>query len=71
MELMKNGGFDGIIQEGDVPKYDKDGKINGSIVDTEYLTFYSSQIESASVKNNLYLGVFDDIRFRKGGNVSI
>lgn len=71
LDLMKRDGFDGIIQDGDVPKYDKDGKISGSKIDTEYLTFYSSQIESASVKNNLYLGVFEDIRFKRGGNVSI
>lgn len=71
LDLMKRDGFDGIIQDGDVPKYDKDGRISGSKIDTEYLTFYSSQIESASVKNNLYLGVFEDIRFKRGGNVSI
>ena len=71
IEEMKSAGFDGIIQEGDVPTYDKNGNIKGNQVDTEYLTFYSSQIESASVKNNLYLSIFDDIRFKKGGNVSI
>lgn len=71
IEEMKSAGFDGIIQEGDVPTYDKNGNVKGNQVDTEYLTFYSSQIESASVKNNLYLSIFDDIRFKRGGNVSI
>lgn len=69
---IKNMGYDGLIQEGDVPTYDKDGNMTKKpLIGTEYLTMYSNQVESAVTNNNLYLSVFDDIRFKRGGYVSI
>ena len=71
IESMKLQGYDGIIQEGDVPTFGKNGEMSGDLKGIEYLTFYPSQVKSANVKNSLYLGFFDDIRFKRGGNVSI
>ena len=75
IEILKKAGIDGIIQEGDVPKYDKSGQPlkdrSKWIKEVEYLTFYPNQIKSATVKKSMYSSLFEDIRFKKGGNVSI
>lgn len=75
IELFKNYGYDGIFQKGDIPKYDKDGKLikdrSKWIQDNEYLTLYPNQVKSVQVKRSFYMRIFDDIRFKKGGYVCI
>lgn len=72
IKLLKDNGYDGIVQLGDVPKFDKSGNIiSEPLIDREYLTFYANQVKSANVRNSFYLGFFNDIRFKDGGNVSI
>lgn len=72
IKLLKDNGYDGIVQLGDVPQFDKSGNIiSEPLIDREYLTFYANQVKSANVRNSFYLGFFNDIRFKDGGNVSI
>jgi len=75
IETIKDYGFDGIIQIGDVPTFTKQGVVNNdektSIKEKEYLTFYANQVKSATIKHSFYLDYFKDIRFKKGGNVCI
>ena len=37
----------------------------------EFLTFYPNQVKSAVVKKSYFLPMFEDIRFKQGGYVSI
>ena len=72
IERLKDFGYDCIFQVGDIPKYDKKTeKVVGSIEDKEFLTFYPNQVKSVGVLKSFYGNMFDDIRFKKGGYVSI
>lgn len=73
INALKKKGFDGIIQVGDVPKFDKSGNpmVGKAYWATEYLVFEPTQVKSATVKKSFYLGFFDDIRFKDGGYVRI
>ena len=72
IERLKDFGYDCIFQVGDIPKYDKKTeKVIGSIEDKEFLTFYPNQVKSVGVLKSFYGNMFDDIRFKKGGYVSI
>lgn len=75
IETLKEYGYDALIQQGDIPVFDKNGEVvsdrNKFIKDTEYLSFYPSQVKSATVKKSFYFNFFNDIRFKKGGYVCI
>ena len=75
LETLKDYGYDALIQQGDIPVFDKNGEVvsdrNKFIKDTEYLTFYPEQVKSATVKKSFYFNFFNDIRFKKGGYVRI
>lgn len=73
INALKKKGFDGIIQVGDVPKFDKSGNpmVGKAYWATEYLVFEPTQVKSATVKKSFYLGFFDDVRFKDGGYVRI
>ena len=72
IERLKDFGYDAIFQIGDIPKYDKKTeKVIGYIEDKEFLTFYPNQVKSVGVLKSFYGNMFDDIRFKKGGYVSI
>ena len=72
IERLKDYGYDAIFQVGDIPKYDKKTeKVIGFIEDKEFLTFYPNQVKSVGVIKSFYGNMFDDIRFKKGGYVSI
>lgn len=75
IESLKDYGYDGIIQIGDIPRYDKNGNLIKDRTrwtqEDEYLTFYPNQVKSAVAKKSFFLPMFDDIRFKKGGYVSI
>jgi len=75
IETLKLYGYDGLIQIGDVPTFNKQGEPqnteNTILKEKEYLTFYPNQVKSATVKRSFYLDYFNDIRFKKGGNVCI
>ncbi len=72
IERLKDFGYDCIFQVGDIPKYNKKTeKVIGSIEDKEFLTFYPNQVKSVGVLKSFYGNMFDDIRFKKGGYVSI
>lgn len=75
LETIKDFGYDGLIQIGDIPTYDKSGNVVSDrtkwIKEDEYLTFYPNQVKSVVSKKSYYLNLFDDIRFKKGGYVSL
>ena len=75
IEAIKDFGYDGLIQIGDIPIYDKSGNVVSDrtkwIKEDEYLTFYPNQVKSAVSKKSYYLNLFDDVRFKKGGYVSL
>ena len=75
LEILKRAGVDGLIQIGDIPKYDSKGEVVKNrkewIQEVEYLTFYPNQIKSATTKKSMYSSLFEDIRFKSGGYVSI
>jgi hypothetical protein len=75
IETLKDYGYDALIQQGDIPVFDKDGQVVSDrskfIKDTEYLSFYPDQVKSATVKKSFYFNFFNDIRFKKGGYVRI
>ena len=75
IETLKDYGYDGLIQIGDIPIYDKSGKPISDRTkwkqEVEYLTFYPNQVKSAVAKKSFYFPMFDDIRFKEGGYVSI
>jgi hypothetical protein len=68
---LKKAGYDGIIQYGDVPKFNVEGQPSGMFEEKEYLVFEPNQVKSAVVKKSFYLPQFNDIRFKDGGNVRI
>jgi hypothetical protein len=71
IDRLKDFGYDAIFQIGDIPKYDKKGNVVGIIEDKEFLTFEPNQVKSVGVLNSFYGEMFNDIRFKKGGYVSI
>ena len=85
IEQLKKAGVDGIIQIGDIPKFDKNGNPlpdrKDWIQEEEYLTFYPNQIKAIPIKNarseitdfsNAMATDLEDIRiYKKGGYVSI
>ncbi len=75
IEMLKDKGYDALIQQGDIPVFDKNGEVVSDrskfIKDTEYLSFYPNQVKSATVKKSFYFNFFNDIRFKKGGYVRI
>lgn len=75
LEMLKEYGYDGIIQIGDIPTFDKNGDViedrSKFIQDEEYLTFYPTQVKSATVKKSFYFDFFNDVRFKQGGYVRI
>jgi len=68
---LKKGGFDGIIQVGNVPTFDETGAMGQDATGDEYLVFDANQVKSAVVKNSFYIPLMDDIRFKSGGYVRI
>jgi len=75
LETIKEYGYDALIQTGDIPTFDQDGNViddrSKFIQDEEYLTFYPTQVKSATVKKSFYFDFFKDIRFKQGGYVRI
>ena len=75
LETLKDYGYDALIQTGDIPTFDDSGNVINDrskfIQDEEYLTFYPTQVKSATVKKSFYFDFFKDIRFNKGGYVRI
>ena len=75
LETIKEYGYDALIQIGDIPTFDKDGNPvddrTKSIKEEEFLTFYPTQVKSATVLKSFYFDFFKDIRFNKGGYVCI
>ena len=71
IDKLKDFGYDAIFQIGDIPKYNKKGEVVGIIEDKEFLTFEPNQVKSVGVLNSFYGEMFKDIRFKKGGYVSI
>jgi len=75
LEIIKEYGYDALFQIGDVPSFDINGNPvddrTQSIKESEYLTFYPSQIKSATVLKSFYFDFFKDIRFKNGGYVCI
>ncbi len=81
IEKLKEAGYDGIVQIGDVPVYDKNGKPEELRKNwkkgKEFLTFYPEQvkvIEEQSKAFNIdeatFLGLEDSRYYKKGGYVS-
>jgi hypothetical protein len=75
LETLKEYGYDSLIQTGDIPTFDENGSViddrSKFIQDEEYLTFYPTQVKSATVKKSFYFDFFKDIRFKQGGYVRI
>jgi hypothetical protein len=75
LETLKEYGYDALIQTGDIPTFDQSGNVINDrskfIQDEEYLTFYPTQVKSATVKKSFYFDFFKDIRFKQGGYVRI
>jgi hypothetical protein len=75
LETIKEYGYDALIQIGDIPTFDEDGNPiddrSKSMKEEEFLTFYPTQVKSATVLKSFYLDFFKDIRFNKGGYVRI
>lgn len=75
LETLKDYGYDALIQTGDIPTFDDSGNVINDrskfIQDEEYLTFYPTQVKSATVKKSFYFDFFKDIRFKQGGYVRI
>ena len=75
IEILKDYGYDALIQQGDIPVFDTNGQPIADrskyIKDIEYLSFYPNQVKSATVKKSFYFNFFNDIRFKKGGYVRI
>jgi hypothetical protein len=75
IEMLKDYGYDAIFQIGDVPVFLPDGSVEPDrtkhLQEVEYLTFYPSQVKSATVKKSFYFDFFNDIRFKNGGYVCI
>jgi hypothetical protein len=75
LETLKDYGYDSLIQTGDIPTFDDSGNVINDrtkfIQDEEYLTFYPTQVKSATVKKSFYFDFFKDIRFKQGGYVRI
>jgi hypothetical protein len=75
LETLKEYGYDSLIQTGDIPTFDENGNVINNrskfIQDEEYLTFYPTQVKSATVKKSFYFDFFKDIRFKQGGYVRI
>jgi hypothetical protein len=68
---LKKAGYDGIIQYGDVPKFNVEGQPSGMFEEKEYLVFDANQVKSAVVKKSFYLPQFNDVRFKDGGHVRL
>jgi hypothetical protein len=75
MAHIKEYGYDALIQIGDIPTFDSDGNVVSDrskfIQEEEYLTFFPSQVKSATVLKSFYFDFFKDIRFNKGGYVRL
>jgi hypothetical protein len=75
LETLKEYGYDALIQTGDIPTFDTNGEVINDrskfIQDEEYLTFYPTQVKSATVKKSFYFDFFKDVRFKQGGYVRI
>lgn len=75
IEMLKDYGYDAIFQIGDIPVFLPDGSVEPDrtkhLQEVEYLTFYPSQVKSATVKKSFYFDFFNDIRFKNGGYVCI
>jgi hypothetical protein len=75
IEMLKDYGYDAIFQIGDIPVFLPDGSVEPDrtkhLQEVEYLTFYPSQVKSATVKKSFYFDFFNDIRFKNGGYVRI
>jgi hypothetical protein len=75
LEMLKDFGYDALIQTGDIPTFDESGNViedrSKFIQDEEYLTFYPTQVKSAVVNKSFYFDFFKDIRFKQGGYVRI
>jgi hypothetical protein len=75
IETIKDYGYDALIQIGDIPTFNDNGEViddrSKFIKEEEYLTFYPTQVKSATVKKSFYFDFFNDIRFNKGGYVRI
>jgi hypothetical protein len=75
LETIKEYGYDALIQIGDIPTFDSDGNVVSDrskfIQEEEYLTFFPSQVKSATVLKSFYFDFFKDIRFNKGGYVRL
>ena len=75
LETIKEYGYDMLIQIGDIPTFDSDGNVVSDrskfIQEEEYLTFFPSQVKSATVLKSFYFDFFKDIRFNKGGYVRL
>ena len=75
LEMLKEYGYDALIQMGDIPTFDQSGNVVNNradfIKDEEYLTFYPTQVKSATVKKSFYFDFFNDVRFKQGGYVRI
>jgi archaellin len=75
IEKLKDFGYDALFQMGDIPKFLPNGEVEPDrtkhLQEIEYLTFYPSQVKSATVKKSFYFDFFNDIRFKNGGYVRI
>ena len=75
IEKLKDYGYDAIFQMGDIPTFLPNGQVEPDrtkhLQEVEYLTFYPSQVKSATVKKSFYFDFFNDIRFKNGGYVRI
>lgn len=75
IEKLKDYGYDALFQMGDIPTFLPDGTVEPDrtkhLQEVEYLTFYPSQVKSATVKKSFYFDFFNDIRFKNGGYVRI
>jgi hypothetical protein len=75
IEKLKDYGYDAIFQMGDIPTFLPNGEVETDrtkyLQEVEYLTFYPSQVKSATVKKSFYFDFFNDIRFKNGGYVCI
>jgi hypothetical protein len=81
IEKLKDAGYDGIVQIGDVPVYDVNGKPEELRKNwkkgKEFLTFYPEQVKvveylsSAPIPEATLLGLEDSRYYKRGGYVSI
>jgi hypothetical protein len=75
IEKLKDYGYDALFQIGDIPTFLPNGEVEPDrtkhLQEVEYLTFYPSQVKSATVKKSFYFDFFNDIRFKNGGYVRI